>query len=406
MSLQNQRESRSRVLPLVVLIGWVLSASAADLVPVESLGLRIAAGFRITLYADSDLAPDIYAMTLDSRGRVVVTSQGYIKTLLDLDGDGKADKAVLFAKTRTGGMGLCFDGNDLYFSGDDGFSVYHDRAGDGRADGPPQRILPAHTAEHGGHAMRRGPDGYWYLIGGNDAGFSPAHVTATNSPIHRPEAGALLRISPDLKRTEIIAHGLRNPYDFDFTWTGDILTYDSDCERDFFLPWYTPTRLFHLGYGLHHGWRLEGWERSWARPNDYPDVVDILWPVGRGSPTGIICYRHHQFPAHYRDGLFALDWTFGKVYFFPLESLRASYQTRPEIFLEPIGTQGFAPTDIAVAPDGSVFLSIGGRKTRGAVYHIEYVGDTNRLSLAERRLPARRQRPSPAAAETGAPPDA
>src|SRR2546429_9283110 len=49
-------------------------------------------------------------------------------------------------------------------------------------------------------------------------------------------------------------------------------------------------------------------------------------------------------------------------------------KTQPEIFLEPIGTHGFAPTDVVVAPDGSLFISIGGRKTRGAVYHIEYIG--------------------------------
>src|SRR6058998_1172667 len=73
------------------------SLSAADLVAVEPLGLRVARGFRVTLFADADLANDIYAMTLDARGNVVVTSQGYIKKLSDTDGDGRADTATLFA---------------------------------------------------------------------------------------------------------------------------------------------------------------------------------------------------------------------------------------------------------------------------------------------------------------------
>src|SRR5256884_7532300 len=49
-------------------------------------------------------------------------------------------------------------------------------------------------------------------------------------------------------------------------------------------------------------------------------------------------------------------------------------KTQPEIFLEPPGSDGFSPTDGVGAPDGSLFISIGGRKTRGAVYHIEYLG--------------------------------
>jgi hypothetical protein len=229
-------------------------------------------------------------------------------------------------------------------------------------------------AEHGVHAMRKGPEGAWYLIGGNDTGFSRRHAMQPNSPIREVEAGALLRISPDLRNSEIIAHGLRNPYDFDFNWLGDVFSYDSDVESDYFLPWYTPTRIYHIAYAGHHGWRLNGWMRSWNRPAYYADTTDILFPIGRGSPTGVACYRHTQFPDHYRNGLFALDWTFGKIHFVPLRPNGASYVTQPEVFLEPIGTHGFAPTDIAVAPDGSLFVSIGGRKTRGAVYHIEYAG--------------------------------
>ena len=347
------------------------AGAAPALVDWPDLGLRLAPGFRVTEYADQNLANDIYAMTLDAKGRVVVTSQGYIKTLEDTDGDGRADQAKVFARTATGGMGLCFDGTTLYFVGDGFFSRYRDADGDGVADGAPERILPLHFMEHGGHAPRKGPDGWWYVIGGNDAGISNAHATMTNSPISWPEAGAILRVNPDTKKCEIIADGLRNPYDFDFNAQGDIFTYDSDVESDFFLPWYTPTRLYDIGYGNHHGWRLNGWKRSWNRPDYYPDTVDILFNVGRGSPTGVVCYRHRRFPDRYRNGLFFCDWTFGKIFFTPLRPSGASYQAAPEVFLEPIGTHGFAPTDLAVAPDGALYVSIGGRKTRGAVYRIE-----------------------------------
>ena len=40
--------------------------------------------------ADDDLAHDIYSMTVDSLGRVVVSGAGYVRILVDEDGDGKA----------------------------------------------------------------------------------------------------------------------------------------------------------------------------------------------------------------------------------------------------------------------------------------------------------------------------
>src|SRR6185436_20659166 len=119
----------------------------AQLVPVPQFGVRIPSAFRISLFADSDLANDIYAMTLDARGNVVVTSQGYIRTLLDTDGDGRADAARDFASTRTGGMGMCFDGPSLYFVGDGALLRFDDANADGVADGPPQRLLPMEFLE-------------------------------------------------------------------------------------------------------------------------------------------------------------------------------------------------------------------------------------------------------------------
>jgi putative heme-binding domain-containing protein len=341
----------------------------------DDLGLRAPPGFRVTLYADQELANDIYAMTLDADGRVVVTSQGWIKRLLDTKGTGRADRAEVIAPTATGGMGLCFDGGDLYFCGDGWFSRYRAGKTKGTLEPTPEKLLPLNFSEHGGHAMRKGPDGYWYVLGGNNSGIDQRHITRPNSPVKKPTAGALLRLPPDCKTCEVIADGFRNPYDFDFNADGEIFTYDSDVEADFFLPWYQPTRLFHIGYGGNHGWQVTGQGPGWGRPDYYLDTVDILYPIGRGSPTGVVCYRHDQFPERYRGGLFACDWTFGRVYFCPLTPSGTTYKTKPEVFLEAVGSNGFDPTDIVVAPDGSLFISMGGRKTRGAVYHVEYVGD-------------------------------
>lgn len=356
--------------------------AAAELVPVPALGLRVARGFRVTLFADDNLASDIYALTLDASGNVVVSSQGYIRTLFDRNNDGVADASEDYATTATGGMGLCFDGGDLMFVGDGALWRFRDANGDGRADGPPERLLSLAFGEHGGHAVRKGPDGEWYVLGGNDTKFDLTQINVSSLPARKIEGGALLRLAADGRSARVIAHGFRNPYDFDFNASGDLFTYDSDREGDYFLPWYTPTRAYHLAPNGHHGWRLGGHLRSWARRDYFVDTVGILAGLDRGSPTGVACYDHFQFPEDYRDGMFALDWTFGRVYFLPLEANGSTYQAAPEIFLESIGTAGFAPTDIAVGPDGSLFISSGGRKSRGAVYRVEYTAEPARIALA------------------------
>jgi putative membrane-bound dehydrogenase-like protein len=356
-------------LSLALILGGCLSVRA-ELVDLPHFGVRVERGFRMTEFVNEQLADDIWCMTLNPRGEAVVSGAGYIRTLLDIDGDGRADKAVQFAKTK-GAMGLCFDktGKQLLVMGDGWLSEYRDDNLDRIADGPPRRLFKIADGEHGGHAIRIGPDGWWWAIGGNDSGI---HKSAVPAPTGQPfTAGALVRIAPDFSRVEVAASGFRNPYDFDFNERGEVFTYDSDCERDYFLPWYSPCRIYHVRLGRHHGWRLPGFQRSFRVPDYMPETVPALADMGRGSPTGVLCYREGNFPKRYLGGLFFCDWTFGRVHFAPLIPQGEGYVAKPEIFLEPIGTAGFAPTDIVQTADGALLISIGGRKTRGAVYRIE-----------------------------------
>jgi putative heme-binding domain-containing protein len=125
--------------------------------------------------------------------------------------------------------------------------------------------------------------------------------------------------------------------------------------------------------GGHYGWQNPQRAETWRLPPYFLDVVAPVATLGRGSPTGVVFYRHTQFPEMYRGGLFLLDWTFGRVYFLKLERKGASYTAKPQVFLEAVGDNGFAPTAAAVHPlTGDLYLSIGGRGTRGAVYRVRY----------------------------------
>lgn len=352
-------------------------------------GLGAPDGFDVSRFASDDLAHDIFAMTIDSRGRVVVSGPGYVRTLFDDDGDGQADRAVQFSdRPRSGAQGLLFLGDDLLYTGDGGLWLLRDEDGDGIADGEPQQWLELNIREHGAHAITLGPDGWVYVMCGNDTGMTAEQVTDPNSPITTPVAGCVVRVGSDGTQASIIADGFRNPYDLGFNAQGHLFTVDSDGERSHHLPWYTPTRLFDIARGQQHGWVLSGLQKSWSRPEAFFDNVPRVCELGRGSPSGLLVYRHHAFPQHYRDGVFTACWTLGRVYYVPLTPQGASYSGEPEIFLETNGDIGFAPVDLSVDPSGDLFVAVGGRGTQGGVFRVQYVGGDSLTTDDHARFPA------------------
>ena len=149
-------------------------------------GLRVPDGFEVTEYAGSDLANDIFCMTIDPRGRVTVSGRGYTRILVD-DGNGKAGRAIDFlAGPKDGAMGLMWEGDSLYVVGDGGLRRYR--------DGKPDLIRALKTGgEHDAHAMRRGPDGWLYVLCGNMTRVRGSYAQLPTSPIKRPVAGCVLR---------------------------------------------------------------------------------------------------------------------------------------------------------------------------------------------------------------------
>lgn len=347
-------------------IGLCALWAAAETAPPPAV--RVPEGFEVQEFATDAQAHDIFCLTFDRLGRLAVSGPGYVRLLLDTDGDGRCDQVRPFADgPQTGAQGLYFHERSLLCVGDGGLLRYRDQNEDDRADGPPDVLLKLATGgEHDAHAVQLGPDGWWYLIAGNTAKITAAYATLPTSPIKHPRAGAILRFKPDLSAGEIVADGLRNAYDFAFHSSGDLFTYDSDDERDVSLPWYRPTRVFHCLAGADHGWV----SRSWKRPNFFFEMPPVIGSFGRGSPTGLACYRHTQFPARYRGAVFALDWTYGRVLCLRLSPSGETWQAESEVFLSGQGEFGFAPTDCEIGPDGCLYVSVGGRGTRGGVYRV------------------------------------
>ena len=121
-----------------------ISQTVDSLLPVK--GIRITDGFKITKAAGDELATNVFCMAVNAKGETFVSGPGYIKTLIDSDGDGQFDKARTFANgPASGAQGMCFDGNDVLCTGDGGLLRFVDANDDGVADGKPEMIFPIRT---------------------------------------------------------------------------------------------------------------------------------------------------------------------------------------------------------------------------------------------------------------------
>lgn len=373
--------NRSGSLLLVLAIS--LAAGVQHRCLAQAAPMKSAADLSCTIAAGDKLVHDAFAMTMDPNGWPVVSGPGYVRTLIDDNKDGVYDRSIDWLHVDQGAQGLWREGNDLYYVSDSGLWKSTDSNGDLRGDGRPEQLMRVPTGgEHDAHAIRRGPDGYWYLTNGN---FSTTHMRALmndkDSPVPNPKMGLIWRISPDFKTRSVWANGFRNTYDFDFLPNGDIVTYDSDEEREMTLPAYRPTRVYAVGPGCDGGWVSTAWI-----DNDSRLMMPLnLASLGRGSPTGVCVYQHDAIGDRYRNAIIVLDWTFGRVVaVFPNEKSGASASAPSannyygdtgglcnwEVILEPSGSTGFAPTDVCVAPNGDVLVVTGGRGTAGTLYRL------------------------------------
>ena len=385
-----------RMFGSLTLVSLAVAAAAAQESGADAgAAMKTAPGLRCSVAAGDSLVHDAFSMTTDPAGRPVVSGPGYVRTLLDDDGDGRYDRGVDWAAPRQGAQGMWREGNQLLYVADGGLWRSTDRDGDLRGDGGAEQLLRLPTGnEHDAHAIRRGPDGWWYLTAGNfamDAMRSLLNDPA--SPVQEPRGGAIWRISPDFRTRGVWAHGLRNTYDFDFLPGGEIVTCDSDEESELSLPAYRPTRVLVAGPGSDGGWV----STAWIDPPVRLAAPATLATLGRGSPTGVCVYNHDALGRQYRGAAVVLDWTFGRVVaVFPEPTGDGgswSYpgRCRNEVILEPGGAGGFAPTDVCVAPNGDLLIITGGRGTAGTLYRLSPADSpaaTAQLSDAPERLTA------------------
>lgn len=338
----------------------------------------VAPDFEISLVRSAAASEGSWvSMIFDPEGRVIIAKEkrGLLRMTLSEDGR-KVVGRELINDSLLECRGLAFVGEDLFANANNSKGLYRlPSAGD--LFGAPELVLETRGGVgHGRNDLALGPDGSLYSIHG-DAVDLPKEATDYTSPFraaHRGEVtreGHLIRVDPQSGEVSLLTAGLRNPFGIDFNADGEVFTYDADAEYDMGSPWYRPTRVSHLVFGGDYGWR--GVTKQWpSYYHDHPDNTRPNLDIGKGSPTAVKFGTRSSFPARYRDSLFVLDWAYGRVVAVHMLPRGSSYLMTGETFLKgrPLNV-----TDLDFAPDGSMYLVTGGRKTQSALYRVRYVGD-------------------------------
>lgn len=371
---------------------WKNPFASAKATPTEAISLP--EGFEVELLHSAQPGEGSWsAMTVDEEGRVIVSPQ-YGPLLRITPPARPGDRALVEQLHEEVGKahGLLVVGNDLYVNvADDpnragGLWRLRDADGDDRYEIVEQLSSYGSGSEHGPHGMRLGPDGMIWMINGNyatipspRAAVSPHEGWAEDVVLERiwdPRGHAvgkrspgaiLLRTDLDATEWEIVAGGMRNPYDIDFNADGEVFTYDADMEWDMGTPWYRSPRFIHLVPGGEYGWRSGS--AKW--PVDAADAFPAVLEMDAGSPTGVASGHRSNFPEPWRSSMLLGDWAYGRIIAVELEPDGGTYRGTPLTFLQ---GRPFNVTDFEFGPDGALYITTGGRGSQAGLYRVRWTG--------------------------------
>jgi putative heme-binding domain-containing protein len=402
-----------RVLLVLLGLGFLpgkLSAETPRATAADTL--TVPPGFRVELLHSAKPNEGSWiSMAVDSKGRLIISPQEDQRPLLRVSFDHKGQIAHIepIPAPLRQAMGMAYAFDSLYVNGHgpNGTGLYRlmDTNRNDQFDTNEVRLLKKFhgEGEHGYHAVVAGPDQKIYVMNGNHTkvpeGISPrspyknyqedflltrqwdanGHAVGVLAP-----GGYITRADPDGKDWELLLGGFRNSYDFDFSPDGEMFTFDSDMEWDWGLPWYRPTRILHCVTGGEYGWR----SGTSNEPDYYADTLPPVVNIGIGSPTGVKFATKSKFPKKYQQALFAMDWSYGRIFAVHLQPQGASYTGTPEEFLK---GKALNVTDLEFGKDGALYFITGGRGTQSGLYRVSYDAKAAGKATAEPARPMRKE---------------
>jgi putative membrane-bound dehydrogenase-like protein len=379
--------------------------SYAQVVPEKAEAtFTVADGLEFKLWASEPLFVNPTCMDIDHRGRVwVCESVNYrchlhkrplnrpegdrIVILEDTRGTGRADKATTFYQSpellAPLGIAVAKDptgpGYKVFVCQSPDILVFEDRDGAGKADGPPRKLLTGFNGydhDHGVHGILIGPDLKLYFSVGDqgvkDLQSSDGRGRMWTSNNTDCRAGTIWRCDLDGRNLELIAHNFRNEYEPCVDSSGTVFVSDNDDDGS------QQTRICYVMPGGDYGYYPRGPGQShWHE--EKPGVVPKILRTWFGSPTGMCVYEGSLLPEKYRGQLLHTDAGPRHVRCYRLKPNGAGYDVDREDIVQSTDSW-FRPSDLCVAPDGSVYVAdwydpgVGGHgmgdTTRGRVFRL------------------------------------
>jgi putative membrane-bound dehydrogenase-like protein len=379
---------------LVLLPG--VARAVGPVPPAEgAAALAMPADLAATLFAAEPLLTSPTDIDVDAAGRVwvceVTNYRGRkdtrpegdrILVLEDTDGDGVADKQTVFHQGRDvdSALGICVigegKGRKVIVSCAPEVIVFHDDDGDLVADR--REVLFTKTGQpqhdHSVHAFVVGPDGRWYFNFGNtgkavhDRAGKPVvdrFGTVVNDSGKPYRQGMVFRCKPDGTDFEVLGHNFRNNYEVAVDSFGSLWQSDNDDDGNQSVRINFVMEYGNYGYVDERsgaGWRVDRTNlepeiplRHWHQ-ND-PGVVPNLLQTGGGSPTGICVYEGRLLPERFRGAMIHCDAGPNVVRAYPVAPRGAGYESRIEPVADGSADRWFRPSDVCVAPDGSLIVA-------------------------------------------------
>lgn len=377
--------------------------------------LIVADDLEVGLFSSEPRMSNPTNIDIDHRGRVWV-AEGYnyragivgnpareegdrILILEDTDGDGQADKETVFYQDKSldSPLGLLVLGNRVIVSQSPYIWLLTDEDGDDKADKKEIIFQGIEGVEHdhGVHAVVFGPDGKFYFNFGN---YGKQLLDKEGKPVRdrsgriidfsKYQEGIVFRCDADFQNVEILGHNFRNPYEVALDSYGTLWQSDNDDDGN------KGVRMNYVMQGGNFGFKDEITGASWQTPrtnmedsipyrhwfqND-PGVIPNLLHTGAGSPTGLVVYEGTLLPERFRNQLIHCDAGQNIVRAYPVERAGAGYTAGFAPILWSEKDQWFRPTDVSIAPDGSLIVSdwydpsVGGHQIgdqgRGRLYRI------------------------------------
>jgi putative membrane-bound dehydrogenase-like protein len=360
-------------------------------------------GLSASLFAAEPLIQNPTNIDIDHRGRVwAVEAVNYRSTfkpwkilreagdrvviLEDTNSDGEADKETVFwqSKDLQAPLGICVlpreKGTHVIVSAAPNIWLLTDTDGDDRAD--QARILfkvgGNWDHDHEVHSFVFGHDGKFYFNFGNEGrklmwpdgstvkDLAGHEITDEGKPYRQ---GMIFRCDIDLEaakasNVETLGHNFRNNYELAVDSFGTMWQSDNDDDGN------QAVRINYVmeygNYGFTDEMTGAGWRtrrtnleseiplQHWHQ-ND-PGSIPNLLQTGGGSPTGLLINESGALGAAFTNQIIHCDAGPRTVRAYPAEKDGAGYRATMVDLLTSTDTW-YRPADIAIAPDGSLYVA-------------------------------------------------